>query len=87
MADLEIVPLRWYPAGIEMAPGAVIGLVALIDRGAGHEPFFKVYIGLAGGSDSRLDADRIARHGAPIMDEAMARVLAGARWKKLHYAR
>jgi len=83
---LEIVALRWYPAGMVTAPEAVIGFVALVDRTPGHPPYFKVYIGLAGGTDGRLDADRIARHGAPILDEAMARHLAGPRWKKLPYA-
>lgn len=83
----EVHALRWYPAGMVTAPDAVIGFAALIDRGPGHDPYFKVYVGLAGGSDTQLDAERIARHGAPILDEVMARHLAGPRWKKLRYAR
>lgn len=78
--DEEIIALRWYPAHLNATQ--VIGLVGLADRQAG---VFKVYIGVASGQDGRADALHIARHGAPILDEVMARHLAGPRWKKLAY--
>ena len=69
----EVVALRWYAR-----PRGSIGFVALL----GEDPrgkWFKVYVDIIQpGSEisEEIDADRIAEWGAPVGDEAMARVLA-----------
>lgn len=73
---VEVFALRWYNPPY----GPVIGFVGLIDRNAA-DPFFKVYIGTAGGDDVDDDTARIARRGHPLLDEVLARHLVGE-----HYA-
>lgn len=77
----EATALRWYSQG----PGRCIGFVLVADREV-PEPYFKVYIGIGTGFNEKYDTALIAGSGMPLLDEVMARGLAGERAEGLRYA-
>lgn len=71
MSATKTIALRWY----NTARGT-IGYVALTGEDPGGR-WFKVYVDVVHTvTDEETDARRIADRGSPLMDEALARVLA-----------
>jgi hypothetical protein len=64
---IEITSLRWY---------GTIGFVLVTDVDE-DGAYFKVYVGNGSGWNTQADARYIATAGMPVLDEVLARHLAG----------